>query len=286
MRLDGDVLRLRLDAADDQSRPLDMLAVPGAVYAPGGERVEVRLSQTGPGRYEASLPAERTGTYIATLAPRRGGQAMSPVIGGVSRSSGVEYAQLRSHDALLEAVAAETGGRVIELADLPRANLFVRDAVRPGEARLPLWPLLLTWSVVLLMADIGTRRIAWDRLLSREFGATLRREATVAMKGRGEEASATAERLRRIEQTRSQAVATGSLDAADAAAIVREQAERRKRERMQAHLRSSQRASTEAAPASTPQQPRPAEEPDAGGLLAAKRRAQRRIDDQREEKGS
>ena len=286
MRLDGDVLRLRLDAVDDQARPLDMLAVPGAVYMPDGERVEVRLSQTGPGRYEASVPAERAGTYIATLAPRRGGQAMSPVIGGVSRSSGIEYAQLRSNDALLEAVAAETGGRVIELADLPRTNLFLRDAVRPAEARLPLWPLLLTWSVVLLLADIGTRRIAWDRLLSREFGASLRKEATVAMKGRGEEAAATAERLRRIEPTRGQAVAAGPLDAADAAAIVREQAERRRRERVQAHLRGTQRVADEVQSEARPEPGRPAEEPDAGGLLAAKRRAQRRIDDQREEKDS
>jgi hypothetical protein len=291
LTLDGQSLRLRLDATDDEGQPLDLLTVPGAVYGPGGERVEVRLAQTGPGRYEATAPASTGGTHIVTLAPQRGGRAMSPVIGGVSRSLGVEYNALRSDDALLEAIAAETGGRVIELSQLRGANLFDRSASRPAEARLPLWPILLVWSVGLLLADIGTRRIAWDRLLSREFGASIRREASAAMKGRGTEAAAASDRLRRIEPalgTAAAQAAAGPLDSQDAVAIVREQAERRKQARQQAATKHEPPAPAAAPPDRGPTAGMPTATPaadeDAGGLLAAKRRAQRRIDEQREDR--
>ncbi len=283
MSLDGDVLRLRLDASDDAGRPLDLMTVPGAVYGPSGERIEVRLTQTAPGRYEALVPAESGGTYVATLAPRLAGRAMPPVIGGMSRSTGIEYAQLQSNDDLMEAIARESGGRVIELDAMATANLFDRSSVRASEARLPLWPMLLVWSVVLLLADIGTRRIAWDRLLSREFGATLRRDATAAMKGRGAEAAAASERLRRagpaIASADTQAAA-GSLGADDAVAIVREQAERRRQARQQAVVRGGPVAPSE--PEAARDQKMKQEE--AGGLLAAKRRAKQRIDEQREDK--
>ncbi len=284
MSLEGDTLRLRLDAADDLGKPLDLLSVPGAVYSPGGERIDVRLSQTGPGRYEGAVPAESSGTYVATFSPRRNGQALSPVIGGVSRTAGLEYASLRSNDDLLAAIATESGGRLIELDSLAGANVFDRSAVRPVEARLPLWPALLAWSIALLLVDIGTRRIAWDRLLSREFGASLRRDAAAVLKARGAQAAATAERLRRVEPALGSAATTpagGGLGAEDAVAIVREQAERRRQARRQASV-----APTGTSPSHRIAEPGASASPDeSGGLLAAKRRAQQRIDEQRENRG-
>lgn len=284
MGFDGRVLRLRLDATDEAGRPLDLLSVPGAVYGPGGERTDVRLVQTGPGRYEAEVETERAGTYIATFAPQRDGRALPPVIGGISKASGVEYAALESQDGLLEMIASEGGGRVIELSQLPQVNLFDRTGTRPAEARLPLWPVLLVWSVALLMADIGTRRIAWDRLLSREFGASLRREASAAMKARGAQAAAASERLRKIEPAlagTAAAPAGGTLGTDDAVRIVREQSERRRQMRQQADAAAATGAHPEPRESA---RPRAAEEEDSGGLLAAKRRAQKRIDDQREER--
>lgn len=286
MELVGDRLRLRLDATDETGRPLDMLAVPGAVYAPGGVRTDVRLGQTGPGRYETEIAAEDVGTYVAMLAPRQGGSAMAPVVGGVTRSGGAEFARLESNDALMAAVAGASGGRTIEFEDLGAASLFDRAGVRPIEARIPLWPLLLPWAVALMLLDAGVRRIAWDRLLSRELGATLRREAAAAMRGRGEQAAAAADRLRRAETgvARHEAPERGPLTREDAMAIVREQAERRRAER-EAALRTPQEAP---APGTRPAQPSgtmaDGAEADAGdgagALAAAKRRARQRIDEQ------
>jgi len=286
MTIDGDLLRLRLDATDASNAPLDLLSVPGAVYTPDGRRIEVRLAQTAPGRYEASISPDilganedgaEAGTYIATLSPRRPGRdgfalpPLPPVISAISRSAGVEYAALKSNDGLVEGIARASGGRVIEFASLPTTNLFDRTAVRPSESRSPLWPLLLIWSVGLMLLDVGTRRIAWDRLLSREFGSSLRRDATVAMRPRGDQAAAAADSLRRTEPARAPQVvrpSAGQLGDEDAVALVREQAERRRQARRE-------------------QTPGPAQGPgpplDDSGLLAAKRRAKRKIDEQRED---
>ena len=281
MTMEGDLLRLRLDATDANHAPLDLLSVPGAVYTPNGRRIEVRLAQSAPGRYEASVSTELGdggagggGTYIATLAPRRpgpDGTALPPVIGGISSPTGAEYAAMRSDDALVEAIALASGGRVIELASLPTTNLFDRTSVRPTESRSPLWPVLLLWSVALMLFDVGSRRIAWDRLLSREFGSSLRRDATVAMRPRGDQAAAAADSLRRTEPARAPQVvrpSAGQLGDEDAVALVREQAERRRQARRE-------------------QTPGPAQGPgpplDDSGLLAAKRRAKRKIDEQRED---
>lgn len=286
MELVGDRLRMRLDATDDDGRPQDMLAVPGAVYAPDGRRIDIRLGQTGPGRYEAEIAAEETGTYVAMLAPRRGGVALAPVVGGATRSGGAEYARLESNESLLAAIADVSGGRVIEFDQLHATALHDRAGVRPTEARTPLWPLLLPWAVVLLLVDVGARRIAWDRLLSRELGASLRREAAAAMRGRGEQAAATAERLRRAEGAAARQVepARGPLTEADAMAIVREQAERRRAER-EAARRAQQRVEPATAPTTVRQREDQAPAPESeGGLAAAKRRARQRIEEQTDSK--
>jgi hypothetical protein len=135
------------------------------------------------------------------------------------------------------------------------------------------------WSVALLLADIGTRRIAWDRLLSREFGSSIRREAAVAMRGRGAEAAAASERLRKVEPALGNAStrpAAGSLGTDDAVAIVREQAARRRQSRQEPSRAEQNEV------AAVPQEKEPAHE-EAGGLLAAKRRAKQRIEEQRED---
>lgn len=286
MEFDGDRLRLRLEATDDDGRPLDMLAVPGAVYGPDGARIDVRLGQTGPGRYEAAVPAPGTGTFVATLAPALSGRGMPPVVGGVSRSGGVEYARLESNTGLLAAISEASGGRVLEFDALAGTPLFVRDGLRPTEARLPLWPMLLVWAVVLLVADVAARRIAWDRLLSREFGASLRREAAAGMRGRGAQASASAERLRRVETEPASARASerGPLTQDDAMAIMREQAERRRAVR-EAATRAAQPGSP-ASPSGARAEPPSAESEVEGesSLAAAKRRARQRIEEQREER--
>lgn len=208
VQVTGDTLRIRLDAAENDGTPMDMLNVPGTVYLPEGKSVDVRLTQTGPGTYEASLPAKETGNYIVALSPSSPGagaggggggrtRTLAPVLGGASLASGPETRRLKSNVSLLERIARTTGGRVLELAKPNDAKLFDRDTLTPTLASIPLWRTLLLWTLVVLVLDIATRRVAWDRLLSREWRLAMREHAEKTVKARAEQAAGTLQALRK-----------------------------------------------------------------------------------------
>jgi hypothetical protein len=120
--------------------------------------------------YEAAAPAaEGEGVYVVTVAPTTSGAA--PVIGGIVKPSAAaaEYRVPSTSAAgteLLTQIARETGGRVLSLEDLKTmtaSQLFAREKVEPRESRTPLWPILVMVACGVLLMDIATRRIAWDR---------------------------------------------------------------------------------------------------------------------------
>jgi Mg-chelatase subunit ChlD len=275
--LDGERLKIRLEVSDDARRPLDGLSVPGAVYTPDQRRVPVRLTQTGPGVYETSLPTDQAGSFVVTLAPKRAGLALPPVVGGATRQGGQEFRSLRSNEALLEQIAGATGGRVLDLERTTAKTLYDRAGVRPREGRTPLWPWLLAWSAGLLVLDVAVRKIAWDRLLSREFGRGVLGEAGAALRGRAEEAAATIAALRQTGEqveARQEVFADKRLSDEDARRIIAEQRDRR---------RAAKWTQPPPAPGDAPVVEQPAEQPadptNEGGLMAAKRRARERFGD-------
>lgn len=261
MAVDGDELAIALEAYDDDGRPLDALNVPGMVYEPGGGTREVRLRQVGPGRYEGRAPAGATGQYFAALTPRRGERALAPVVGGATRAVGPELRSLRSDVGLLRRIAEETGGRLLSWEEPETANLFERTGTTRSEAATALWPALLAWCVGFYLLDVGTRRIAWDRLLSARSRAEL---AGAAARGAGESAAA----LRRARE-RAGARVDRSREREEVAAAVRE-------------VRAAAPAAERAA-AAAPEDRTGAGEEGGGGsvsrLAAAKRRARERYQD-------
>lgn len=171
MILESGQLRLRVEALQAEGKPIDGLTMPAAIFDPRGSRTEITLSQTGPGVYEGSLPAEDAGTYVAMVSPRaQGGGPLRPIVGGAVRPPGDEYRRLKSNDALLAEIARITGGRVLtlnSLAAMDARTLLARDTLKPTEARTPLWPWLIPLAVAALLVDIAARRIAWERLAER-----------------------------------------------------------------------------------------------------------------------
>ncbi|MEM1166660.1 MAG: FixH family protein [Planctomycetota bacterium] len=255
----GDRLTVRLDASDRQGRPLDLLRVPTSVYTPSGERVDLELEQDGPGTYTASIDASEQGNYVVVSTPSRAGETLAAKVGGASRPLSPEYRDLTSDEGALTQLAARTGGRVLDLDDASAETLFERGELPPAVALQPLWPVLLGWAVVLLIADVATRRVAWDRWLTRETAAAFADQAVE----RAEAAAATLASVRAKKATRASE---------------------------QARRAPSASAPIEPIPAPTSKiEPAPAEpgatpvnsdieesEDGISGLLAAKRRAQRR----------
>jgi hypothetical protein len=285
--------------------------------------VDVRLSQIGPGEYEQAIDLRSgfessasglehgsSGSFVVTLSPRRttGGAAkpLLPVIGGVTHARGEEYRRLSSDIATLKAIADATGGRVFDLAEgvrgrspgspaasVPRSrgfDLFSREGVTPAEARTPLWPMLAVAAVVLLLLDVGTRRVAWDRLISREMGAEVGRGVAAALRDRTVQSGAALDRLRAKPPAVPPDDAAGTLgtlgetDAED----VREREQARRREARSAARREARAVGPDTSAGPLPPRIKPQDvvpqEPEGdesgeSGLRAAKRRAQKRMEE-------
>jgi len=176
--LDAGRLDIALEAAGDEAGYLDYLVVEGKVYSPSGEEIDVRLRQTGPGRYGASVEAPESGTYIVALLPREDGEALAPVIGGVVQSEGAEFARYRSNVALLQRIAETTGGRLLDLEAPAETDLFSREGMAPSVSVLPAWRTFLWWLVALLLFDVAVRRLAWDASTIRRAAAAAARRVT------------------------------------------------------------------------------------------------------------
>ena len=203
-------LVMTLEAAREEGF-LDYLHVDGTVYTPDGQSIPVRLRQTAPGRYEDSIPASVPGNYVVALSPRRGTRQLAPVIGGASQSYSAEFRRFRSNEQLLERIAALTGGRVLDLTQPTAVDLFDRTGMAPSRAALPAWRTLLWLAIALVLVDVAARRLAWDALLVRRSvrRATARVEPHEV---RGREAAATLATLRQasvqVEQPRPQRTMT------------------------------------------------------------------------------
>ncbi len=270
-------LAIRIEALDDDGRPIDGVEMPATVFTPRGDAREIRLMQTGPGVYEAAIDATDPGSYVALVKPRRGDQRLEPVTVGGTVGEGDEFRVFEDNAELLEAIAAEAGGRVLDLADPAAAELFNRAGIPPREAVTPLWPVLLSWAIAVFLADVATRRIAWDRWVSRAFGAGVVDAARRSIEARGGQAAATMDALRSGRSA--QPVATTepaiSLSSDDAAKLAAQARDRRRKERL---------AAVKDAASSAPIVDRASasgrEDKEAGsGLLAAKRRATERFED-------
>lgn len=280
-------IRLEVEALDDAGVPMDAMTAEATVYDPQGGRVETGFAQIGPGTYEAIAKAGGPGSYVVVVRPTRGARALPPILAGVSVSGGQEYRSLASDVNALEAIAQATGGRVLSFGDATR--VFDRGDVGPSEARSPLWRLLLGWALAVLVLDIGTRRVAWDRLISGAFGADwLRATAALSKQGRGAAGAVDAlrttggakgdDRVRRASRGDVDVSAT-EADAQRSAYEAQQRILRARAERM-ATQASAQTQAQDTPPKKSVDTSKPAEDaPAESGLLAAKRRARQRFEE-------
>ncbi len=307
----GDTLRIRLDAAamaepDAPGRTAfgNFKRVRGGVVLPDGSIEAVELEQTGPGRYEASVPATAAGNYIVNLMIEEPDGTRRSVLGGTSRPPGDELRRFRTNYAALQQVAQITGGRLLDPASPDPPGLFERTERFESRSVRPLWRTLLTWLIVLLLLDVACRRIAWDAAAmwawTKDRAATLlgvvrpgetegratldalksRRTQTSQRLGRGEEptpamagagasgtSATTPARTRKFEADPAYEPATDLAEAVGGASTRTTRPTRRAD-----RAASDEDGTTEAA----------AEDSTTGRLLAAKRRSRERIEDSHE----
>jgi uncharacterized membrane protein len=205
---DGFVL-VRVEARRDDNEPDVRLTLRGGVTTPSGRADgsrQLRFEQKQSGVYEAKFKAEEAGSYFIDAAAVKREKAKDKdgniverevvtdsVRAGVTIPYSPEFSDMEPNTALMEELAALTGGRTYsddEAALLGAARSG--DVFRPGLALTkslqPIWFWLVFASCVLLLFDVAVRRIAIDpvvviaatqRLWDRLRGTAAPREGAV-----------------------------------------------------------------------------------------------------------
>lgn len=172
----GGRVRVTVTARDERDRPVNGLDLQGKISLPRpakpGEKVPaVEFKRKGPGQYEAEFAAEEAGTYFVTV------QGYQPGVGkaqgalfdtartGVTLPYSQEFADLDTNTSLLKQLAEITGGRYStdapdELEQLAKSADLFREAPKTTRAFQPFWHWLVFAAGVLLLLDVGVRRIA------------------------------------------------------------------------------------------------------------------------------
>jgi uncharacterized membrane protein/membrane protein implicated in regulation of membrane protease activity len=159
--LNGTKGKVVVEAVNKEDNFLNFLNVAGKVVGPDGKPVDVRLVQTGPGRYEAEFDTHAPGNYVVAL-HYQGQKQSGTLLGGVAMNSDPELRDLKSNDAKLDEIATRTGGRVLTPWDAQNANLFDRENVEISASPMPVWDVLIPILLASLLIDVAIRRIAWD----------------------------------------------------------------------------------------------------------------------------
>lgn len=164
---------ITVEALDEQGNYRNFLNLQTVVVSPKGERQNVRLEQTGPGRYEARFPTKEVGAYLLNLLDIKDGQLQGSQVVGASVNYSPEFISPEPNLNLLRRIAESGGGRMLDPAQ-PGANPFLHNRIKTYQPR-DLWEWLLKFAVIMFTLDVGVRRIQIDREEWLKATRTLRR---------------------------------------------------------------------------------------------------------------
>lgn len=143
---------------------------------PGGRKPQLRFEQKSSGLYEATFPAEESGSWFIALHVTRRAlengkekEWKESIRSSVTIPYAPEFADMESNSELMERIRQETGGeRYVDdeeaLAKFAASGVVFR-APPGGYTNLqPIWYWLLFITAGLLVIDVAVRRIAFERL--------------------------------------------------------------------------------------------------------------------------
>ena len=148
----GGELHVRADVVGDDGRAQTFRRLTVHVAGPDGFARDLTLEAIGAGRYGASVPLSRPGTYVATAKDEVTGEAVGTT--GAVLSAGEELRPTGSDRALCARVAMMTGGKMRDTL----AGTFEDRATRRF-AYTPLHGLLALLSGVALVLGVAARRL-------------------------------------------------------------------------------------------------------------------------------
>ena len=146
--------RVTVDAVDENGAFLNFLKFKGSVIGPDMKSHQIKIEQTGPGRYEADFDAREVGVYVVNVVSQEKGDNAQDV-NVVSIPYPVEYKALSPNTALLKRISQETQGRF----DPPAVDVLA-GRFRRSQTYTDIWRALAMLAMILLPLDIAVRRLA------------------------------------------------------------------------------------------------------------------------------
>ena len=153
---DGTDTVVTVDALAADGGYVDLAETTATVTSPSGAVTDLSLFQTAPGQYQARVAAAEPGAYRVALRQDRGTDAIEELTGFAVLPS-PELQPQPGSQALLAAIANQTGGRVLSLDDANRAfdgRTSDGDVLRQFR---PIWYLPLALALLTLLAEIAVR---------------------------------------------------------------------------------------------------------------------------------
>ncbi|MBT8486193.1 MAG: hypothetical protein KJO43_11475, partial [Phycisphaerae bacterium] len=164
-RFEGDQAIVELEATDADASSLNFLNTSAIVLRPDHEPVEVTLQQTGPGLYRGQFDTDEAGAYLINIGYESTdgtATAQGNIQAAVTVPYPGEFRTVKHNAALLEALARDTGGRVLAGGDPALADLFDRTALEVPRSMKRMWDLLAMIAAALLVLDVAARRLSID----------------------------------------------------------------------------------------------------------------------------
>jgi hypothetical protein len=155
---DGE-LRVRADVVGDDGRTQTFRRLTAHVAGPDGSSREVPLEPVGAGRYAATVPLSRPGTYVAVAKDEMSGEPVGTV--GTVLTAGEELRPTGTDRLLLGRIASTTGGHMRDTL----AGLFDDRAARRF-AYKPLGAWLVLISAIAMLLSVAARRVGVPDVVS------------------------------------------------------------------------------------------------------------------------
>lgn len=145
---------------EDYAPETSFLDIQAQVSGPRDQSTNVRLKQTGPRRYQATVPLWGRGRYQVIAAPVEGDRKDERAVGGFVVPYSPEYLRFRSNPIILNEIAEKTGGRI--LSNDATADDIYRSQRKPKRSSRPVFDLFLLALACLVPLDVAARRIQID----------------------------------------------------------------------------------------------------------------------------
>ncbi len=146
-----------VDVMDQDDRFVNHLDLKLQVLQPSKSSNAVHMEQVAPGRYTGRFPVEETGEYFLSLFGSEDGAPVPINTFGYGVPYTDEFSVARVNRDLLERLAAQTNGQVLDPGSAPMDLFTVKGGAM--ELQRPLWPWLCLAAILLFVLDAAVRKI-------------------------------------------------------------------------------------------------------------------------------